>query len=713
MKKTIWILMTGILVLSGFEATASSDYELEKMTLSFSRLSVNEEGSYAVLELDGADSVLTKGNHFIVPACVKTFTFPFGTKILNVECISRNIHKEKLCKALKVAPEPIIVGTPCKVFPRGDNAPPVVLDTWYEYDVGTGLDGRERRVFVKVEVFPVQYYPHENIVEWAEEVEIVIKFKQPVQPLLFDEEYALLVITPAMFSDELEELVVHKNSRGVSTKLVTLDDVYNSVYFPAEGRDNQEKIKYFIKNAIENWGIRFVLLVGGSYQFPVRYTYVFISKEAPEPEIFVSDLYYADIYDSNGDFCSWDSNGNNLFGEYNWENRTDDVDLYPDVYLGRLACTNSKEVSTCVDKIITYENSKAYTKDWFNHLVVIGGDTFPGDDEAINEGEYVNEVIIDIMDGFVPTRIWASNGEVRRATNIDEAINKGAGFVDFSGHGNPWLWSTHPHENEDVWLPVGGYSNEDIKGLVNGDKLPMVITGACSTSKFNAVRDCFGWSFLSNPNGGGIISCGATALGYADWGKNAANVCIEKMCINMFKAYKQQGAITFGEMWGKAINNYILPNMDKYDYKTVEEWEPFGDPSLSIAAESKPPLKPAKPSGPISGTAGVEYTYSSTTTDPEGDDIYYLFDWGDGETSGWIGPYPSDATVEATHAWDEGDYQIRVKAKDEHGALSEWSDPLSISMPKNKQLPNQRGFLEWYPGVLRVIEILIEILNLH
>ena len=33
----------------------------------------------------------------------------------------------------------------------------------------------------------------------------------------------------------------------------------------------------------------------------------------------------------------------------------------------------------------------------------------------------------------------------------------------------------------------------------------------------------------------------------------------------------------------------------------------------------------------------------------------------------------------------EGSYTIKVKARDIHGGESEWSDPLSISMPKYKK----------------------------
>ena len=45
---------------------------------------------------------------------------------------------------------------------------------------------------------------------------------------------------------------------------------------------------------------------------------------------FLSDLYYADVYDSEGEFSSWDTNQNSFYGEYDHNGETDMMDLYPD-----------------------------------------------------------------------------------------------------------------------------------------------------------------------------------------------------------------------------------------------------------------------------------------------------------------------------------------------------------------------------------------------
>jgi len=96
---------------------------------------------------------------------------------------------------------------------------------------------------------------------------------------------------------------------------------------------------------------------------------------------------------------------------------------------------------------------------------------------------------------------------------------------------------------------------------------------------------------------------------------------------------------------------------------------------------NKPPKTPDSPEGPDEGVTDVEYKFTAVTSDPEGDDVYYYIEWGDDTNSGWIGPYESGEPGEAFHAWsDPGDYDIRVKAKDVYGEVSNWSTPKPIKI---------------------------------
>jgi hypothetical protein len=100
-----------------------------------------------------------------------------------------------------------------------------------------------------------------------------------------------------------------------------------------------------------------------------------------------------------------------------------------------------------------------------------------------------------------------------------------------------------------------------------------------------------------------------------------------------------------------------------------------------LCTTNAPPLPPGAPTGPVTGTIGIDYSFSAVTTDPEEDQIFYMFDWGDGTASDWIGPYNSGAPGNAMHHWDSaGTYEIKAKAKDIGGGQSGWSPTHSITI---------------------------------
>jgi len=122
-------------------------------------------------------------------------------------------------------------------------------------------------------------------------------------------------------------------------------------------------------------------------------------------------------------------------------------------------------------------------------------------------------------------------------------------------------------------------------------------------------------------------------------------------------------------------------------------WAYYADETIATTLQSNnTPKKPNPPTGPTSGLANVEYSYSGNTTDPNGDTIYYLFNWGDGSNSGWLGPYLSGTTVEASHVWNYGGiYNVKLKAKDTT-VDGPWSNPLAVQITgPDIELQNVKG----------------------
>lgn len=115
--------------------------------------------------------------------------------------------------------------------------------------------------------------------------------------------------------------------------------------------------------------------------------------------------------------------------------------------------------------------------------------------------------------------------------------------------------------------------------------------------------------------------------------------------------------------------------------------------SLVSVAVNDPPEMPIKPSGPDSGRRGRKFTYSTLTTDLNGDHVKYGWNWTGGDdvedltVDEWTDFCESGVIVETSHIWfKKGNYEIRVLAADEHNAVSEWSDPLTVTIFKNKNL---------------------------
>jgi len=106
---------------------------------------------------------------------------------------------------------------------------------------------------------------------------------------------------------------------------------------------------------------------------------------------------------------------------------------------------------------------------------------------------------------------------------------------------------------------------------------------------------------------------------------------------------------------------------------------------------NNPPRTPIISLGNSSGIPHANYTYSTSTIDPDGDKVQYLFDWGDGTTS-TIGPVDSDTIAGANHTWTKaGRYEIKAKATDSQGATSEWSESFNVTIdapPDNPSMPS-------------------------
>jgi len=535
-------------------------------------INIISEGNYCLISLENSSYLLNPG-YPILPYYTEEHVFPFGTRIKEVRVEPEGLKTIRLDK--KIVPTPPIMPLTGNYIVKEKesiyNYDSFYPGVWYDYSVHTGLKEGKLSTILVIHFYPVQYNPVENVVRYAHDFNVRVEKEMGRAPLAATESYDLLIIAPDKWLDELETFKLHKESHGIRTLLMGLDEIY-SKYF---GKDEQEDIKYAIKDALDRYGIKYVLLVGDAKEVPVRYSYAYDGEETR----FASDLYYADIYDSSSQFSTWDTNGNGYYGEYDHNGQKDDVDGYPDVYVGRVACSSDTDVKNVIQKIMNYENI-ASGAEWMNRAVAFAGDTHK-DNNGVYEGEIIKEKGFSYLPSFNREYIFTSQGTQSKAS-IKEKFNEGGALFNFEGHGNRVSWATHPPGDFDTWL---GFDITDVSSFSNGEKTPVVILSACETGQFDK-GTTLAWQLVRKSSGGSIATFAASALSWGYTGNYAPSGLSGYMDVLLCKNFKI--GTHLGEMWGNSISSYIMSQRmnSAIHYKTIEEWTLFGDPSMVIGGYS-------------------------------------------------------------------------------------------------------------------------------
>ncbi len=397
-----------------------------------------------------------------------------------------------------------------------------------------------------------------------------------------------------------------------------------------------------------------------------------------------SDLYYACL---DGPY--------NYDGDSNWGEPNDgeggaDVDLIAEVYVGRACVDSVDEVHNFVNKTISYLNTD-YNDQYLRKVLMAG--EYLGDYGVASWGGNYLDLLIDgcNADGYTTVGIPSDYYKIEKVYDRDwednnwapedllERINDNVHILNHDGHSN-YVYNM----KMSIW---------DINQFTN-DKPFFDYSQGCMCGGFDDPEgdDCFA-EYLTVKT-----SKGAFAV-------------IMNARYGFFWAYSTDGDGTrFKRQFWDAVFGENIPVISKANQDSKEDnlnlitrscmrWtyyqlNLFGDPSVAFKL-SNPPDKPLTPDGSTSGKPGIEYVYITSTTDPDADKVYYLFDWNDGTSSGWLGPYNSGDNCQGNHTWaTKGSYNVKVKAKDTFGAESAWSDPLPITMPYIVK-PIWQQFLDW------------------
>jgi hypothetical protein len=383
--------------------------------------------------------------------------------------------------------------------------------------------------------------------------------------------YDYLMVSHASLIDAVRPLANFHQERGLKVAVIDVDDVYDEFN---DGIKHPQAVRNLVEYATKNWPLphpRFLLLVGDA-SFDIRHdTYddLAYAKFANSPQELAPG-HFSGIPATSYEDGSKRMGSRNLIPTWqfpsaegqsasdNWFGAVNGDDYHPVVAVGRFPVVEPAEVSAIVDKTIGYL-SASRAGSWRRDVMFIT-------DESTHFKKVSDEIASTIGEqGFLADKIYASPNEADNLAHqsaIKDGLNEGQLLVHFIGHGGRYIWRTGPpdlRKNHDL------FTLDDVSGLSNGGRLPMVLSMTCYSAPFdNPTEDSIGERFLREADKGAI------AVFAASWRNSPSSQFSE----NLVKELLTPGA-TIGESIVRAkqtINNRTL----------VEMYNLLGDPAVVL-----------------------------------------------------------------------------------------------------------------------------------
>jgi hypothetical protein len=383
----------------------------------------------------------------------------------------------------------------------------------------------------------------------------------------------LAIITNSTLAPSFQAIADWKTARGYKTKVIKTDSIYAT--YP--GRDNIDKIRNCVIDYWRNHGLKWLILGGDDAIVPVRTCRLTVEGNV---EDIATDMFYADLQ------WSWDSDHNGLYGEM-----TDTVDLFHDVFVGRLVADNASDVAMFFNKCTTYERHP----DTSTIRKVLFGSTMLF---SPYHGRVINHIIADLF----PSGWTFNHLEDPPSGQYASAMNSGYQLAHVAAHGNPTTFS------------VMDYS--ECNGLSNGfRKLNYVSSIACQSGWFDG-QECLAEGLVKAPNGGCIAVMLNSRYGF---GYPPGFGPSEILDLQFYRQFVNREGYQFGTLCAscKDYSQGLSLNQEVWRW-CVYELNLFGDPTLNLWLE-RPKALAVSHSGSIpTGTQTFRVTVLDGTTPVKG-----------------------------------------------------------------------------------------------
>ena len=451
-KKIYVIFLTTFLISCLFAAVYEYEY-------SFTEVNFTQQADHMLVNIPGCMQIGVEGEPLLPNYPIKII-LPPGETLENAKIV---INKSKTYPVMlpllpKQADRPLSWGISNKGFIKNDEV--YLLEQYKTESINVNIHWFRGAGIVIGTIEPLTYFPQSGNVELAESMTLKITTRNEVstpkishshQRILQDmlqnpevlSQYSInstedlermLIITSPAFKSAFNRLKDHYLKYGIVTQVIDSIDVEIS---DVSGRDWQEKARNIIRELYLSEGLDYVLIGGDKIPYRGLSCDVLSGGDSISSNNIPADLYYAAL---DG---TWDSNQNDIFGEYNDTTGFDEADLFPEIAIGRMPVSTLEELNNMIDKSIRYQAEPVISD--LNKQIFFG--EFLYDDPLSWASDYLELLIGIHNDNGYTTQGIQANIEINKwydedstdfwdQTTIKSELAEGTSFVHHDGHAN-------------------------------------------------------------------------------------------------------------------------------------------------------------------------------------------------------------------------------------------------------------------------------------
>ena len=249
-------------------------------------------------------------------------------------------------------------------------------------------------------------------------------------------------------------------------------------------------------------------------------------------------------------------------------------DDYFDICIGRLAANSASDVTTQVNKIITYEKEPDMGESWYEVSTGVASSQGPGDDGEIDY-EHIDVIFDDKLDPFTYDDHNGIYDPTGNSSMVTAALETGTGIINYTGHGSSTSWGS------------SGFNNSHIANLTNGSKLPFIFSVACVNGAYHSTF-CFAEAWL-NQDGGGAVGAVMSTINQPWDPPMRGQDYFNDMIVGGYNYDEHPGQNGISTTEGRhsfgsiVFNGLVLMITESPgDLETANTWILFGDPAMQV-----------------------------------------------------------------------------------------------------------------------------------